>query len=381
MTVEVKSAEQSDAPPQDVPRIERCEALEAAVRRRRDEMQRLHPDRRHPTDRSIRTQFERMDLLCRQLTSKPLQCTDLDWARDTAGVLKFIDGHARWKTESTRNAHRTALAAVLRNIRGFEEEAAAYAHAATHAAKEIIMPEIHDNTLRAGRREQYMPWEELARKVVNIPRGTTASALASVYTFAPPRRLQDYALMRVQHQSKMKGTPPEDLPVWQNHCVVDRDLRPTQFCFNIYKTKPTFGQQIIDVTPHVADALQAYIKAKGHEHGAVLFPNGDGEPHNNFSRVVSRTFQKHTGRPVSVDLLRHAFVTMALARRPTINERKALATHMAHSVATQSTYEICSPDLEPALRAQIERDTGGDGGGAAEALNGTRGPAREGSRK
>lgn len=360
MSVEVRRADQPGDRPGEVPRIERCDALEAAIRRRRDEIKRMHPDRRVPTDRSIRTQFERMDILCRQMTSAPLRCGDLEWTRDTAKVLAHIAGNPNWKTESTRNAHRFALAAVLRNLRGFEKETAAYTDSGTHAHKTIVVPAIQDNTLRVGRREQYMPWEELARKVVAIPRGTVDSALTAVYTFAPPRRLQDFNLMRVQHQEKMRSTP-EELPKHHNHLVVDADHRPTVYVYNVYKTAPTFGQQVLPVQPHVADALRDYIKAKRHEHGSVLFPDSKGEPHSNFSRFVSRIFHRHTGKPVTVDLLRHAFVTHALARRMTLNERQTLATHMAHSVSTQGTYEIVDAELEPGLHRAVEaRDQGSE---------------------
>ena len=122
--------------------------------------------------------------------------------------------------------------------------------------------------------------------------------------------------------------------------MLDDSGQPTQLVFNRFKTDRTFGQQVLPVTEQLANVLRPYVHGK--PDGAVLFPNTTGEPHSNFSRVVSSTFRRHTGREVTVDLLRSAFISMALGRQPTLNARKALAHQMAHSTQQQAEYQKIS---------------------------------------
>ena len=324
-----------------------CGDIEAQIRRRRDEMRARDPQARLPTDGTIATQFSRIKLLYRHMYGRDFACRDFEWTRDTARVLEFIDSNKRWKTDSTRNCHRTALAAVLRNLEGFEDVARAYGHEVS-AANRVIHQQIGENSLRGAQRQNYMTWEELVRRISQIPRGTMDSALTAIYTYAPPRRLLDYALMRVT-----RAAEPERLDVAHNYVAIDAHRAPTRFVFNRYKTATSTGQQIIEASSFGQQAnqiLKEYIVAARLLEGDLLF--GDhGRVHTNFSRLVSTTFERWTGKGVSVDLLRHAFITHALSLRPTLNERAELARVMGHSVRTQSEYEVLDQTLEPRVRS------------------------------
>jgi len=324
-----------------------CGDVEAQIRRRRDQMRARDPEARLPTDGTIATQFSRIKLLYRHMYGREFACRDFEWTRDTARVLAFIDSNERWQTDSTRNCHRTALAAILRNLEGFEDVARAYGHEVS-AANRVIHQQIGENSLRGTQRRNYMTWEELVRRISQIPRGTMDSALTAIYTYAPPRRLLDYALMRVT-----RAAEPERLDTTYNYMAIDAHRAPTRFVFNRYKTATSTGQQIIEASSFGQQAnqiLKEYIVAARLVEGDLLF--GDhGRPHTNFSRLVSTTFERWTGKGVSVDLLRHAFITHALSLRPTLNERAELARVMGHSVRTQAEYEVIDQTLEPRVRS------------------------------
>ncbi len=310
-----------------------CRDLEAQVRQRRDAMRELDPKGRFPSDASIATQFARLRTLHRYMFGRDPTCGDLDWVRDTDGVLEFIRTTERWRTESSKNAHRSALAAVLRNLLTFEQEAKTYSAAVT-AGRAVIQKEVGENELRGAAKDNFMPWDDLVAAACQAPMGSTDSALMCTYTFMPPRRLLDYSLMRVVH-----STEPETLPTTHNYLVV-KDGIPDRFVFNRYKTETSFGQQVISIERHLVRVLKAYLEQHPCREGAPLFPHRTGRSHANFSRVVSDVFRRHTGRSISVDILRHAYITMYLKDRPTINEKAELARQMAHSLKTQSEYEV-----------------------------------------
>jgi integrase len=329
----------------DVPRIRRaCTDLEDKVRARRDRSRLMYPDRKVPGDSAIRTQFARVAVLHRFMFGRDWACDDVEWARDTAAVMAAIDRNPAWRTESSRNAHRAALAAVLRNIEGFEETARVYGHSSTVAYDNLIKPQRMNNTLEGTRREHYLPWDDLVRAVRKAPAASADAALMASYVFAPPRRLQDYSHMRVVRD---RSTPAAKLPVGCNYVVLDDAGTPVEYVFNVFKTSPTFGQQTLPVRPRVADVLREYVARGRIAHMGWLFPNANGEAHSNFSRVVSRTFQRYTGKRITGHLLRHAYVTMVMSSRPTLAERQLIATHMAHSLATQAEYDVIDSQLEP----------------------------------
>lgn len=331
-------------------KIHDCDDLEQKIRERRDRIREFDPTARAPTDRTIRASFNRVKLLYRQMFGRNFACNDWDWTRDTKRVLDFISNNERWTTEASRNTHRAALASILRNMVSFEETARIYGHETTQANK-IIEKEVGENNLRGSARANYLNWEDLARKVMRVPPGTVDSALTAMYTFAPPRRLADYCAMRL-----VVGVTADHLKTLDpagNYLSVDRHMTPGDFCFNVYKTSAAFGQQIIAVHPHVAPLLKQYLVRESLRDGDLLFPDYRGRPHTNFSRFVAQTFERWTGKPMSVDLLRHSFVTYALDKRPTLNERKQLAWEMAHSQAVQATYEVLDPHLEPSQRQSV----------------------------
>lgn len=299
-------------------------------------MLRLDPKARVPADGTIHTQFTRLRVLHRHMFQAEARCDNFEWTRDTGAVLRFIRDTPHWKTESSRNAHRTALASVLRNLLGFEEETKVYS-AAVLEAKTIISKQIGENELQGPAAVNYIEWDKLAEAAAKAKNGSTDKALMAIYTFIPPRRLLDYSLMRVVRSGHAAAETRDPA---HNYLQLDGHDQPVAFVFNRYKTAPSFGQQFIPVQRHLAEVLARYLADHQIPHGAPLFPHRHGGTHPNFSRVVSDTFRRHVGRPVSVDLLRHAFITMALAKRPTLNERAELATQMAHSVATQAQYEV-----------------------------------------
>lgn len=315
-----------------------CDDLEGQVRARRDQMRQLNPQGRFPTDQSIATQFARLKTLHRYMFSTNPTCGDLEWCRDTDAVLDFIREHPQWRTESSKNAHRSALAAVLRNVLTFEQETKVYSQAVT-AGRAVIQKEVGENELRGNAAENYLPWDQLVQKACEAKPGSLDSAIMAIYTFIPPRRLLDYSLMLV-----VRAPPdPKTLDPRRNYLVITSDGVPETFVFNRYKTASTFGQQILPVERHLVKVLKRYLERYEIPDNTPLFPHRRGGSHPNFSRVVSDVFRRHTGRSISVDLLRHAYITMYLDNRPTLNERSELARQMAHSLRQQAEYEVIQP--------------------------------------
>jgi hypothetical protein len=330
-----------------------CQDLERQLQLRRDKIRAQRPDLPAPSDKTIRKHLDRVGVLYRAMhpAADRWCCGDLEWARDTDGVLEFIRTHtSKWKAESSRNAIRTALAAVLRNLKGFEAEATVYSKQCTQIYADVIKLQAGDNVLPAPRQANYVEWEALLPAVLTLPRGSKELALAAVYTFVPPRRIEDYRLMRLwavaPGRCKRRALRADR---GLNYLLVAGG-RPEAFVFNEYKTKGSFGQQVLPLSEGLAAVIGEYVREHAVAHGAPLFPASAGRPHSDhssFSKAVSAVFQACTGKRVSVNLLRRAFISFALSQQLSVNERKDLAERMAHSLGTQMTYEVIKREQQP----------------------------------
>jgi hypothetical protein len=312
-----------------------CSSLEKKILARRDATLKIDPDARVPTHKTIKMQFARVDVLYRALHDKPFDCKDFAWALNHQTVLAFIDECPQWKCEESRNAYRSALASILRNLEGFEEVAKIYGKATRTAKDTIIQPQNDKNALSARDREKYMPWEAVVECVARAPEGSQDAALMAVYCYMPPRRVQDFEKMYVTTAKDLRTLPKD-----RNYVQI-QDSMPCVFEYNVYKTSKTYGSQEIDIFPALKPVLAAFVKKSKKRDGDLLFVTKD----RNFSRHLTQTFARYTGKKLTADLLRRAYVTQALGARPTLADRKSLARLMAHSVPMQMEYEVLD-DLE-----------------------------------
>jgi hypothetical protein len=164
-------------------------------------------------------------------------------------------------------------------------------------------------------------------------------AIYSIYTLQPPRRLEDFAAMKITTKND-----PEKLKNKNNNYLILNNNTPSQFVYNRYKTYKTFGQQVIDINKDLSDILKQYIKHYKLKENNYLFGlNTDtskrqSEP--NFSKIVSSIFTKIYSSPVSITnkWIRVSYATYLNTLNLTINQRKQLALKMGHTFSTNLQY-------------------------------------------
>ena len=150
--------------------------------------------------------------------------------------------------------------------------------------------------------------------------------MIGLYILIPPRRIED-----IQWLTVTDTEVNTDL----NYIVVKRGV-PTKLIFNKYKTASTYGIQEFDISKDLADVLTPHIKDK--KSGDPVFPSKTNGYIRNFSEYLAKIFKRHTGKLISVNLLRHAFVTDYLKTDLSIASRKDISNKMGHSVAVQGLY-------------------------------------------
>lgn len=154
---------------------------------------------------------------------------------------------------------------------------------------------------------------------------TRSLALYSLYTKIPPRRAQDYRLMKIGKD------------VYDNFNYLD--LEKSNLIFNVYKTSGKYGQYISKIPKDLETILKEYVKEHNLEDGDFLFysnPSGTLKTKNRsyashaFSKVVSDAFLK-IGKKIDINAIRHAYATHVLKDRISQTELQKVASAMGTS--------------------------------------------------
>jgi hypothetical protein len=139
--------------------------------------------------------------------------------------------------------------------------------------------------------------------------------ILSCYTLIPPRRLQDFCLMKVSGFNKEK----------------DNFYEKGSFHFRTYKTAKFLGLQIEKVPKPLEALLKKWIALTKNEN---LFFDYYSKPLT--SSGLSKIFNSIFGKNISVNMLRHIYITEKSG--PLMKELAETAKAMGHSAGQAELY-------------------------------------------
>ena len=146
--------------------------------------------------------------------------------------------------------------------------------------------------------------------------------LLSFFIYIPPRRSLDYAVM------KLKNYALEDNYITKNGQIV----------FNIYKTSKHYGEQKFQLTGQLKSILTKWRKINITDYLLInpIKPN-ENKPFN--SVQINRMFNQIFGKKISVDILRHSYITKFYSGlTPSQSDINDLSFKMAHSATQNMLY-------------------------------------------
>lgn len=147
-----------------------------------------------------------------------------------------------------------------------------------------------------------------------------------VQTYLPPRRLQDLVLA-VYHRKPSRVNNPKT-----NYLIINPTR--TYVVYNHYKTAKFKGSQRFFYPDELRNIVSEYIKRNDIFDGASLF----GKTEHAIGKFLTASFEKHTGKEVTQNILRHSFISNFEATKPTLRKRKKISGQMGHSVLLQLEY-------------------------------------------
>jgi hypothetical protein len=220
-----------------------------------------------------------------------------------------------------------------------------------------------DNVVSDKQKASFVAWEEVLAARDSLPENTPERLLLEMYTRVPPKR-NDYSHMYVYKDTSAKtrkvttdagetvcrGTfaPSEaQKKAFPNYIILDEPAIGTASDITLYlqqfKTaKP--GQVYIQHLPtKLCAAIRSSLKKNPRE---LLFTKPDGTAYkhaNSFCDWVSRALQEIFQKKVTINTLRHSFISGLKMDSMTARELTNTARHLQHSLQTLTTYRLGIP--------------------------------------
>ena len=202
--------------------------------------------------------------------------------------------------------------------------------------KNTIKARIDNNIPDEKQQRNYMPWVDILKVRDNITYGSMDHLLVSLYTYVPPRRQLDYAMMKLY--TDKKEVPDLD----HNHFHLFCKKRGFSYMFvndfkNVKFLRPFFNKEI---PPKLVEIINATLVHSPRDH---LFIDRFGKPFvsaNAFQKYCNRVLKRVFGNTeMSVNVLRHSFSTfLSSVENITVGDRQRNATKMGHSLKKSLEY-------------------------------------------
>ena len=147
--------------------------------------------------------------------------------------------------------------------------------------------------------------------------------ISCLYTLMPPRRIKDYSNMYYITSKNNKREKEKNYFCLKEKC----------FIFNNYKTKKTYGEQIIKVNEELYKILEKYINKKNKKNGDILLEIKNDKYDNKIKRLLKDSLG------CGVDNIRHSFISYTYSKKLlSIQEIQELSDLMGHSIKTHLGY-------------------------------------------
>lgn len=296
---------------------------------------------RLPKKSTILGYVKELERLHRKITGSRAMI-GLAWLEDHENVLKRIKELYADKSIAAQSCAVNAITSIIgRTVN--------WAHLYPHYTRrnrelsQLRQMEGARNKLDKGR-EYVLPWRKLPGKdqpgLMDIVEPALEEGLGTsrdrmivrLYTLFPPRRCQDYQLMRLGQMADKE----------YNYL----DMKARKFIFNKYKTAKIYGQQVFDIPDNLYMHLKLYVQQTGKQKGDFLFESSPGLYYRSFSTVVRKAFMAMTGplqggKGMTVIDIRHSYISWWRTAGPfrTVAEKNEMAKYMGHDRSMQDLYQ------------------------------------------
>lgn len=262
--------------------------------------------------------------LYKDIHGEVYDCYDLSWViDDPQSVINFIK--TKYKNLNSQRTKLTMIGAVLQEVKTYSKYAKIYKHQAYILNQEI--EGVTDKNLTTDKeKKNIMKWTDIKNLWKDENINLNDRILMGIYTVIPPRRIEMAELLTYTKTSK-------NLDSNKNYLYIKGNT--ANLLMQKYKTSKFYGKTNIELSnkPEFVKLLKQYISKNNIKSGDLVF-----KKQTNFSKYLSDTFKRHIGKDISVNILRHSFITNYLSKPRSLEHKKITAKLLGHNINTLEKY-------------------------------------------
>lgn len=260
------------------------------------------------------------------------------WLKDINNVKNKVKEHS--STPETERSYYTAVLSTLSRIDKDKYKSLIDIYRELqNATQKDVMKIRQTNIQTIDEKRNWMDWDDIV-KYTDDNWTNKDKLIKALYTSIPPRRLE-YGNLILSEENTFDNT--------KNYLVMI-GKEPYFILLNRYKTYKKYGTYIINLQnkevdelnyinyKSLLDAIKLYLKDNLIKNGDYLFGKNYG---SDFGKELNKVWER-TNKNISVDLLRHSFITDFLKkiRHSEVNDAflKQYSDAMGHSSQIFLTY-------------------------------------------
>lgn len=274
------------------------------------------------------------------ITDKKLKVfNDFEFLRDTDKVLQILkDNYSH--TTTSYSTMVNSISSILARLNNYND---IYNNVYKPLNIELAIKKKteqldSENKLTEKEKQNFMTWDKIV-SLENAVKNTNINPVENLvifylYTQIPPRRLE-YGSLVIQIENQFEDDNKT------NYVVLDSKLKTVKrIILNSYKTSKTYGKFVIENVPKkLSEAIAELIKEQDYKAGENLFMNTKGKAYeNSFSSRLKDVFVQAVNKPITLNILRHSFVSYHIRGNISNKKKTEYAMAMGHSLETQDLY-------------------------------------------
>jgi hypothetical protein len=258
------------------------------------------------------------------------------WLNNTSQVIEHI-----MQKYDNADSRRSSLSAIVRELGNSSDVPENVIKAYRDKMKDHILAietRVGENTRTDADKAVWMEWPEIKKKAKDVKKWNDPlmQTIFGLYVALPPRHT-DYNDMKVREYSTrayQKYSPIENV-LWKTRGMkrikmISLSKYKGSDQKGIYTTaKSKDGSHGAKMPALVANPLTKLVTDKGE--GDFVFPERYRNPQA-FAKLVGDTFDKATGKRITINVLRKIWVTNELRKNPNQNRKKELVRYMGTSI-------------------------------------------------
>lgn len=260
---------------------------------------------------------------------------------------KYIPLFKKWfLKDTTRKTMISAILGIFRYNPDFKDERKREYDKWSDAFKESKerVDERYESNQPTERQEAgYVPYSDIIKARDTLPSGDIRRLLLGMYTYIHPMRCE-YSRVAIY---KNRVPDRESTQSEPNYILIKgrKSKQTANLVLTHFKTRKHHSAYNIPLPSELVEDLTKSLEDTPREY---LFVNSRGEPYTShlYTKWTMRVFKNVFKRPMTVALIRHAFVNTIDFNTLSIKEKKEIATSMGHTVETQDRYRLLFDDAK-----------------------------------